>query len=515
MEFKMLERSFRVAIAIFLALLVLATAANAWTYSYATGIPLVQADAWSFLDTYLRKHLQGDFRFIDFFLQGRSSDTNLPLHKLILLFHTDHFHMDFKVEGLIGVAAGIALVCVLTFSTVGMSPSRWTLSGLGLLAFLTLVTLSLNSTNVYTWPLVTMWFLNLLIAVVYLVYMAKPVVGPLGALLATILLGLLLDEVAMITVLAAVAALLIQRDARPWRTRLPTAGAALVALLLVRAGYWWFDAIHAVLPELNSTPGLLKNLASLVSTDGLQLFLIPLGDSLVHQSVLAKWYPARETVVGNAIGAVLTLAHAWFWWEVFRSRDVPIAESIKVRRISIALMLFFYGTVAGIALQRVPAFGVEYLHQPRYVIFYQMNLAALGLMAYAVFTGRPAANRSRPFVGALLMVGLLGLGLLQWNLSLRAWDHAKYLSVYVEGAAVTMGRLAIEPGSDMQCADILTVCDLATDRRRDLMSLLWKYKLNIFSPDFQALHRLRPFPSAPVPTSGPLSVPAAGDSPGG
>jgi hypothetical protein len=93
---------YRAAAMLVLGIVAIAAMLNAWTFSYATSIPLVQSDAWIFLDTYVRKYLEGDFGWRDFFLQGHSSDTNLPLHKLVLLFHINHFSMDFKVEGLIG-----------------------------------------------------------------------------------------------------------------------------------------------------------------------------------------------------------------------------------------------------------------------------------------------------------------------------------------------------------------------------------------------------------------------------
>jgi len=368
--------------------------------------------------------------------------------------------------------------------------------------------LSLNSSNVYTWPLATMWFLNLLLVSGYLVYIARPVVGPKAALAATLVLGLLLDEVALITVVAAVAALVIQRDARASRERLLQGAGAVVGLLIVRGLYWWMNTAHGVLPEATSTPGLLQNLVNLVWSQGLQLVLIPLSDSVAHQSTLQAWHPQRYGVIGNLVGGALILAHVWFWWQVIRARGVLPVDAIRTRRVAIALMLFFYGTVAGIALQRIPNFGIEYLHQPRYVIFYQLNLAALGLMAYSVFNGthaatEPGVGRRRQWAGGLLVMAVLGFGSLQWHLSQRSWEHAKYLSVYVQGAAATMGQLAADPGAQIPCADILTVCDFPVAKRRELMYLLQNYQLNIFNPDFQAFYRLRPTPP-----------PAAADVPG-
>ncbi|MDQ3228973.1 MAG: hypothetical protein M3Q13_04470 [Pseudomonadota bacterium] len=499
MDTRLAYRRLRHVLVLLLGLTALAMALNAWTYSYANGVPLVQADAWVFLDTYVRKYLEGNFGWKDIFLQAYSTDTNLPLHKLVLLFHINHFHMDFKVEGLIGVVAAMALVMVLVVAAAGVRLSRWRLASFALLAWLAMVTLSLNSSNVYSWPLATMWFLNLLIVALYLVYMAKSGVGPGRALAVTLLLGLLLDEVAMITVLAAVAALLIQRDPRPLRDRLLQGGGAVAGLLIVRGAYWWFYAAHGIGDQpTTGTAGFLHNLVAVVTSEGVRLALVPLGDSLIHQSVLDFWFPARAGALATVIGVVLLCAHLWFWWRVVRSREELPAEAVRTRRVAIALMLFFYGTVAGLALQRIPEFGIGYLHQPRYVIFYQLNLAALGLLAYAEFCRWIPRNDERRLAGAPFLIVLVALGVLQWHLSLRSWDETKYRSAWFEGAGRIMGQLAARPDAQLQCTPELPVCDYPVAKRRELMFLLQNYQLNIFNPDFQAFHRLRPFPPPPA-----------------
>ena len=505
MQWIAVNRRFRQVLAVLLGLTALLAAINAYTYSYAAGIPLVQSDAWIFLDTYVRKYLEGNFGWRDFFLQGNSSDTNFPLHKLIMLFHINRFHMDFKVEGLIGVAAGISLVALLAVTAVGTKADKWGLSGYALLAWLALVTLSLNSSNVYTWPLATMWFLNILIVAVYLVVVARPTIAPWSAAIASVLVGLLVDEVALIAVLSAVMALLLVRDMQPPRTRLLQAGGAIAGLILVRGLYAWFNAVNGVASGPAAAQGPVQGLIGLLTSDGLQLILLPLGDSLIHTHALQQWFPRNHAAVGNAIGAGLLAAHAWFWWTVLRPRNRLAPDHVRVRRLAVALMLLFYGTLAGIALQRVPAFGIDYLHQPRYVLFYQLNLAALGLMGYSTYTNGAPNSRFRPLAAGAAMLALLALGILQWHLSVRSWEHAKYLSMYVEGTARTMGRLAIDPGADVECADILRICDFPAHRRQQMMELLVNYQLNIFNPGFQSLYRLRPYPppaaAAPVQPS--------------
>jgi len=513
------QRTLRICLGLLFGLVAAAAALNAWTYSFATGIPLVQSDVWTFLDTYVRKYLEGSFTWRDWFLQAHSTDTNLPLHKLILLFHINHFNMDFKVEGLIGVAAGIGLVLLLAINAAGVNPSRWRLPGFALLAWLALVLLSLNSTNVYTWPLATMWFFHILVVGVYLVVMARPTLRPWMAGLASIVLGVLLDEVAMIGVLSAVLALLLVGDGRPARARLLQAVAAVAGLVLVRGLYAWFNAVHRITPEAAASSGMVEGLKGLLSVDGLQLMLVPLADSLIHMHALQDWFPRQHALIGAVLGAVLLAAHLVFWWVVVRGRRSTLEPGqVRVRRVAIALMLLFYGTLAGIALQRVPVFGIAYLHQPRYVLFYQLNLAALGLMAYAVYTcWSPTSQRRASITAGALLTVLLSVGVLQWHLSVRSWEHAKHLSIYVEGAARTMGKLAINPGADVACADILRVCDFPLRERALVMDLLLNYQLNVFNPAFQSLYRLRPFeaprtaPAAmPAPTSAPADAAGSG-----
>jgi len=317
----------------------------------------------------------------------------------------------------------------------------------------------------------------------------------------------------MITVLAAVAALLLQRDARPLRDRLLQGGGAIVGLLLVRAAYWWFNAAHGLEAQPMANPGYLHNLIGVITSQGLRLALVPLGDSLIHPSVLALWFPLRAGTLGTLLGALLLGAHLWFWWRVFRTGDVLTTDAIRTRRVAIALMLFFYGTVAGIALQRVPANGIEYLHQPRYVIFYQLNLAALGLMAYVEFCRRVPRDGGMRLLGAPFVIALLALAVLQWHLSLRSWSETKYRSVWLEDTAQIMGRLAADPAVQIQCTADLPVCGFPVAKRRELMFMLQNYQLNAFNKDFQAFYRLRPLPP-PAPDSA-VSADADASKPGG
>lgn len=511
-----LVRVVRAAAPPLLVTVFIVAAVNALLFSYATAIPLVQSDAWTFLDGYVRTYLEGGFGWEDFFIQAYSSDTNLPLHKLVMLFNINHFAMDFKVEGLVGVASAVLLSLLLVATCAGFRPLQWRMQAYVLLAWVGLVVLTLNSSNVYTWPLATMWFLNILLVCAYFAVMVQDRLTPLATVGATLAIGALLDEVAIIAAVAAAIGVGITRDTRSLRVRAILAGSALGATIVARALYAAFDLAHGMGTEPVQTPGLLASLGGMVSEYGVQLVLVPLANSVIHYHARQDWFPGTATGVANALGFMVLAAHVVFWVVVARgSADAPV-PALHARRLAVALMLFFYGMVAGIALQRIAVFGIEYLHQPRYVVFYSLNLVALGLMAYSVAASsfsNPDSTRTRVHMaGAMVLVALMAC--LQWNLSERSWKEARYLSSYVRGAAATMGRLAADPASVKECADILTVCNHPPNKRAELLGLLVNYQLNLFDPAFQEFYRLDPYPPVPASTAASSDAQSPAPAPG-
>lgn len=482
------------------ALVALGAAVNAYSYSLTAAIPLIQSDAWFFLDGFLGRFLEYGFSFSDLFRQANPGDTNLPLQKLFLFFHTRFFGMDFRLEGLLATAA--AIVSVVYFATLAARrplPS-WRAREWLMLATLALVYLSINSTNIYTWPLAGSWFIPVLIASLYMGFVARGGRTPVALVLATFGLGLMLDEVAY----PAYAALLVATLAT---SRGQGAGElkrvvlfGLAGLLLARLVYWGFNRDVVV---QGAAAG--RSLAPLLDAQAWKAAAIPLSESVVAAQNLPELFGESGAAVGVALWVALALTHVWFWWRVFDRDSATTAQDRRLTRFAAGLMLLFYGLVAGIVMQRVPTFGFDYLHQPRYVLFYQLNLVALVLMAYRQTARRqelaPAIRIGAPVAIALLVA-------LQWQLSVLAWKHVKYLSVYTEGVAQSMGELQMDPASKMKCADIMTVCAFAPSKRAELLDRLLRYEMNIFSRDFQGFHRLKAYPPTPAAPTSP-SAPAA------
>lgn len=484
-------------------LLALAVFVNAYSYTMITAIPLIQSDAWFFLDGFLGKFIREGFSFGQLFEQADPANTNLPLQKAILFLHTHFFGMDFRVEGLFGTASGIALVMVLARAAAAKSLRTWTVPEAWLLAALALSLLSLNSTNIYTWPLAGLWFLPILVAAGYMwIAFAFPR-APVALLVASFMLGVLLDEVAYPVFLATLGALLLSPQWRAPRQLIILLGAGAAGIAVSRLFYWATATVGGATVAVPTGTEGAPPLSDLLGSGMWKAVIIPLSDSLIHQANLEPLFGAAGPSSAMVIGVLLVLAHAWFWWRVvFGLRSDPPAGARMATLLAAAMMLLYYALVAGIVIQRVRVFGFEYLHHPRYVLFYQVNLAALALIVYRdIRFALPARLRMRS--GVLAVAVVLALGGLQFRLSVLAWEHAKYLSTYVDGVSKTMGKVAADPAAQIECADIMTICQFPVEKRRELMNMLVRHQLNLFSPAFQSFHRLKPWPE-PLPKPDPV-----------
>ncbi|MBA0446736.1 hypothetical protein [Stenotrophomonas maltophilia] len=493
-------------------LLAIAASCNALLFSDAVATPLVQSDAWYFLESFLPRYFDGSLTFLDLFMQRGVGDHAQPLQKLVLLFHTKYFDMDFRVEGLIGILIGIAWCCAVAREMPRhalASPMRnayaWLCIGL-----VFALGLSLNSSNIFTWPLATLGYIPLLLGALYfsLVMTQLQQARPWLVFAATLLLGLCTDEIALVLVIAtALACVPLLTASR--RDKAIALVAAVVALILVRGFLWWVAMRAGTGATMLPSRGLAE---SLLTADALKGLLIPFSDGLIHLELLSARFPkATQTAVMVCAGAVLAL-QVFFWVTVagaWRRRTYN-----RTLAMATFLMLVAYALTAGIILSRVPAFDWNYLHQPRYVMSYQINLVAIAVMFHYRLTrpdaSAPASAHASPKAwrveqGAILLL-VVGLLAVQWQASRYNWKLPHYLIPYWQNTALAMQRLATDPRTPpTACPDIMTVCGYPEEERGKLISLLVDKQLNVFSNRFQIRNRL--YPSlATVPGFGPGAV---------
>lgn len=475
-----------------LVFLVAMICGNVVLYSLATATPLIQADGWYFLDSFLSKYFSGTLSFSDFFAKRGGTDHAQPLQKLILIFHTYFFDMDFRVEGLIGTSLGIIWCGVIAWqlrAEKAASLQTHIASCLGILMVF-LCGLSLNSTNIFSWPLVTLGYLSLLLSVGYFLLARhsweRPRPFALG--LCTILLGLTIDSQAVVVLIAASIAcwpLNTPRRNATWKLLV----AALAGLFIARVLLWRLSSSDGAteVPAVNST-GFLAALSKPEAVNGL---LSPLADSIIHLEHLVRIFPASPSKAMIICAVIMAILHTWFWIRTYWMWRED--RYCRTAALAVFLMLMSYGMTAAIIIGRVPMFDWNYLHQPRYVLTYQICLIALAIMLYLTLRDARIRNFARAVEPAFALFIVFAIFSVQYVVGRASWELPHYLTPYWQNTASAMENLAVDPlTTPPKCPDIMSVCEYQPEDRKRLMNLMADRQLNIFSPRFQMRNRLYP-----------------------
>jgi hypothetical protein len=464
---------------------------NVLSFVLLTANPVIRSDEWYALDVLVRKAITGNLGVADFFLRRNVTDHAQPLQKLAVLLEWRYFDLDFVVESILGVVAAAACAMILYRIVMVARPSERADAN-RYLAWATMVALlfSLNACGIWTWPLVAFGYVTvvpilLFMAVAWHAWHSRRY---LLLALVTLLLCLLADDSALITVTATIVALLICMLREPATSRAAfwkVVAVILVCTALVRIGY-----AFAPLSDITPGPGLTTRLVALSGRlregDGWQWLTVPLSLSVAYDNPFHNISAKAWAVIQTGIAVCLLIAHGVFWWRALSARhNLPTF-------IAVCLMLLSYGLLAGIILVRVSLFGSGYLGQDRYVEFYQFNLIALLLM----WSGNPNPESSpaswRWLTVQVPMVACVALLVLQIPLSHAAWQQRRYLLPYYGRMAVQVGQLAEDPAQTKDCLPELVVCQWPLDRRRGALRLLSTFHLNVLSPRVQAWHPFLP-----------------------
>ena len=500
----MTPKHHRLEFVLFLLVLALLSS-NALLFTVKVANPLVISDGWTFVDKVVRKSAEGHFAWQDIFFKRSAMDHSQPLRKLILLFHYRYFDLDFSIEAIAGLLFGFANIGLLWgIARHGRGDTRPSASELLGFGALTAVYFSLNATAVYSYPLMTLsysshtFILMMLVCAWFALVSARwHVVSLLAA--AALAMNVVADDTGIIVTIACLLAILLQVFRGAPRRR-----ALLVAVVVAGACVAYNIGYDMLLPRPQGAGGKLDFAGLLGRYSQAWQLSIPFAASIVHLTHLREWFGTGAEVAAGLIAIVVMAAHGWFWWRALTgSRNLASF-------VAIALMLMFYGLVAGILLGRVGAKGVMYLWQPRYTLLYEWNIVALLLMALAqlrstAWMARPANRHGVAVAGAIparvMMTASVLLLVLQVPLSLDAWQHVRPIQAYQQRMAVRIGRLALDPGNDPgRCMPQMVVCHFPESRREELMRFLEGHQLNLFSPTFQRRHQLYPGPGAIPPS---------------
>lgn len=451
--------------------------------------PLVVSDAWYFVDAFLRKYVEGDLAPGDFFAKRSAVDHSLPFHKLVMLANYEWFGLDLAVDAWVGFAFALgaaALFRRVLRQSAGEAFATWPVQLAWVAATATYV--SLNATHIFEWPMLTLSYATMFFTFCLFVACRRAVDQArwFGVVPAVALVLLALDNGGVITVLAAILAtgLFAVRTGRTSRGVVLALG-LLGAILAYRIGYALLApptpggpvARGATFAAMLAKPGAL--------VDVIAALRWPLVAGVLHPEHLVRMFGATAKAAGYALVVLLAAAHAWFWLQALTRRPSPAWH------LAIALMLVFYGLTAGVLIGRVPEFGIGVFTQPRYVVFYQLHMVALALMAGCWFAERA---RVAPRAWSLPLVALcVGVLLLQWPLDREAWAREPFARRYVEQLAVQMDQLADAPEvAPDKCLPMLTVCRMPPGTRVRAVDFLKDHRLNLYSEDFRRRHDFAP-----------------------
>lgn len=472
------------AISVFLAF-------NALWFVLRAGSPVIQQDAWYFLNVFLRKAIEGTLGIGDFFVKREGIDHAQPMFKLVMLLEWRYFALDFVVEGVIGLLAAIITALALRQLIFGDQKGEYGRFR-RLLAWMAMCILlfSLNAGGeVWIWPLVALEHLTILLTLLFFVVTWRAVQSGQRTLLAiaTLILCIFNDDSGIIAVLAVSLMLLLAY----WRNRALYVGRLWKDLLVltgvlvaVRFGYTWAPVVGG-----SNDSSLSANLFALMSrwksVDWWDCIAIPLVMPVSYATPVAMFPPEVWNALRALLAAVLVLAHLLFWRRLLKGgwgRQAFVAG---------CLMLLFYGWVAGIILGRVATFGDSYIDQPRYVIRFTVQLIALLLM-WAESPSDGSGVVPRQWGGRFVVAGICALLLLQVKLSRDTWHQRRVYVAHYAAMALDVIAFTRDPEHFNSCSSELPICHWSLTERKELASLLVAHKLNVFSPQVQRWHPYLP-----------------------
>jgi hypothetical protein len=463
--------------------------ACAFAYAMHAAIPIVFADGWWLSDTFVRRYLDGHLELADFFRKRAVGfDHAQPVHRLILLANVVWFDMDFMVEALIGALFGLAfllLIAALVARDLRNAPGTLATRELVFVG-LTVSVFSFNERELFTFSLATLAFVYLLGITLYFIALRHCMVRgrPILLFVATLACCVLLDTSA---VLATASGCLLVVFIAFRQRRLAAAARCVLAivagLLLYRIGY------ALLLPMPDTVPAdMLARIGRLLGNLGeaWKVLVIPTGDALISTSRVAVQH-GDQWVWRIAIPCALLMliGHVWFW-----RRFAPHCDQ-RLPFVAAGLMLYFYAVVVGIVWTRVADNGFDYLAQPRYLVFYSLQIIAM-LMMWAFLAGHAATHEVSTTRPRTAMLGCAVAGLVM--LALYFMSCVRYEMPYLRRYELEMARLIVDFGRDPKspqaaCATVrVEICEWSPERRNSVIEVLQRGRLNVFSDAFLKRH---------------------------
>lgn len=477
-------------LAISLAWLVAAVvAAFGIRHILTTANPLVMSDGWYFVDAWLIPWQDGTLTLADLWAKRHGNHAQ-PVAALLFLANAKWLGLDMWAETLVAVGLA-AIFCWLLIHIARRNGDALTpVARAWVGAAIVCVVFSINAQGKLSWSLVGLFYFGHCLGLLFLVLLAmqRERLRPVPVFGAALLLCVLIDTTGLLWCAAAIACLAaasLRADAGERRRQVAAIGLVAFAIAIYVPGYRWL----APPPDGPAPDPMSTALLALASQgEGAWKLFLPFGTAYARTERLATVIGPGLAQVGVIVLAVVCLAaHLWMWSLAWRRR------AGRGLFVAWGLALYAYATIAGIALQRVPQFGWDYLVQPRYGVFYDFLLLA-PILAWACRPAAPVGSEIARRAGFALL-------LLPCVLAL-CWFRIGFLEVpwirgFTEDVARDTWQLMQDPARlPEDCNPFVVVCSWDEQTRRRLIGALVAHELNLASPGFRRRHR---FEFEPMP----------------
>lgn len=461
--------------------------------------PIIRSDGWYFLDSVISNWAREGFELADIFAKRGIFDHAQPLNKLALWANYEFFKLDFRLEALVGFCGLFALIITLLILYITQIDVRNKVDTRTAIAFVCaiLVISSLNSTELYSWPLVTFGFLILfLISLIswqtyrYLTAQKAYTALALSALL-FILIGDTTAVIVWASLLSTIAIFFVGSDTHFKKNSFQWLfwSAPFVVAYFVWTNISFIDLNPKPAVQLQSSVNWLDPYFYFES------IRIIFSASIMHNQHFAHLDDNHERIISWVVAFAVLLAYVWYFVNLIFMRK----DQNCIKFYTTFILVYATISVLGIVAGRVDAFGVNYLYQPRYVIIYQ--LIPFALLIDLSFTKKSSAKRTVTTLFSWL--GFAILVALQAYYTAQAYYSIQWISRNQEEQAKTIGRYMLNPSAAMEaCPPVsLPLCSLPDGKRAELLNLLASEDLNIMNWGFQWRYRIFPLDE----NLGPLS----------
>lgn len=490
------RRIARHALAASAAIATLALAFNAVVYTATTATSVLISDSWYFVETFLMSYYQRGLTLASLLAKRSAVDHAVPVQKLVLLADAKWFGLDFRMEGLFSVF--VALLTLGMFATWMKRARRfpqthaWHLVALAAIAS---IYLSMNATVVFEWPLVSLYFVMLLIVFLFFACILEAMASGRYwlATLAGVACLLCADDIGLLA-LASAAAVVCLAWLRREIPRTRALGVLVGLAISVIVGRALYAAYGSTFPEAASMSVMARLSAVMALGPGglAEAGIIIASAPIAHRSQLPVGQGGGVQAIQVAIAVAMLVLHAWFWWSQWKCLPSFLA------RFAAALMVLAYLMAAGIVYGRVSQLGVDYLNAPRYVQFFGLALVAIVLQLFVVVVARGAGEGR---LGKAMLLGLaIGLVGLQVVYARNAWQRAPFAAEYERRLALQIGEAADPRNAQaITCLPQIVICKRPYAGRSAVLDFLQAHRMNVFSPRIQHLRRLYPAGTEPPP----------------